>query len=185
MPHRRARMILWMILCTTTMGTMGTCRHGFGVQSSRRIAPSSTAFVVQSLNLGPIKAFWYGSRKKQRPACCVAQVLAAAASGCGDEDNDEAWTEDGDGYFEGEDFGSRPAVSQIGRKTIGVDYGLRRTGCCVSVGYAPRPLPLIMHKNEVRIACWIPRSNNDVEEIGHSPCLCVFIYTYMGMHMHM
>ncbi len=37
----------------------------------------------------------------------------------------------------------------VGRKTIGVDYGLRRTGLCVSVGYAPRPLPLVEHKNEV------------------------------------
>ena len=37
---------------------------------------------------------------------------------------------------------------QRGRKTIGVDYGLRRTGMCVSVGFAPRPLPLIVHKND-------------------------------------
>jgi len=33
----------------------------------------------------------------------------------------------------------------MGRKTIGVDYGRKRTGVCVSVGYAPRPLPLICH----------------------------------------
>ena len=35
--------------------------------------------------------------------------------------------------------------SHVGRKTIGVDYGRKRTGVCVSVGYAPRPLPLICH----------------------------------------
>ena len=36
-------------------------------------------------------------------------------------------------------------LSQLGRKTIGVDHGRKRTGVCVSVGYAPRPLPLICH----------------------------------------
>jgi hypothetical protein len=43
-----------------------------------------------------------------------------------------------------------PVRKHIGRKTIGVDYGLKRTGICVSVGYAPRPLPLFRHDNEVR-----------------------------------
>ena len=37
------------------------------------------------------------------------------------------------------------AESHLGRKTIGVDHGRKRTGVCVSVGYAPRPLPLICH----------------------------------------
>lgn len=85
---------------------------------------------------------------RQRRACCVARVFAAASREEG-EDGDGAWLEDGDGYYEGVDPGSMPAVSHMGRKTIGVDYGLRRTGCCISVGYAPRPLPLIVHKNEV------------------------------------
>ena len=41
-----------------------------------------------------------------------------------------------------------PSSSQLGRRSVGVDYGLRRTGVCVSVGYAPRPLPLITHNNQ-------------------------------------
>ena len=43
---------------------------------------------------------------------------------------------------------SGAAPLQRGRKTLGIDYGLRRTGICVSVGFSPRPLPLIQHKND-------------------------------------
>jgi glycerophosphoryl diester phosphodiesterase len=39
-------------------------------------------------------------------------------------------------------------ASALGRKTLGVDHGRRRTGVCVSVGYAPRPLPLICHEDD-------------------------------------
>jgi putative Holliday junction resolvase len=41
----------------------------------------------------------------------------------------------------------KPSMSivHLGRKTIGVDHGRKRTGVCVSVGYSPRPLPLICH----------------------------------------
>jgi RNase H-fold protein (predicted Holliday junction resolvase) len=39
-------------------------------------------------------------------------------------------------------------ASHLGRRTIGVDYGLKRTGVCVSVGYAPRALPVIFHDNQ-------------------------------------
>ena len=44
----------------------------------------------------------------------------------------------------------RPVMtaSHLGRRTIGVDYGLKRTGVCVSVGYAPRALPVIFHDNQ-------------------------------------
>ena len=35
-----------------------------------------------------------------------------------------------------------------GVRPSGIDYGLRRTGICVSVGFSPRPLPLIQHKND-------------------------------------
>jgi RNase H-fold protein (predicted Holliday junction resolvase) len=47
-------------------------------------------------------------------------------------------------------FSEPPALmtSHSGRKTIGVDYGLKRTGVCVSVGYAPRALPVIFHNNQ-------------------------------------
>ncbi|KAJ1493988.1 hypothetical protein T484DRAFT_1928473 [Baffinella frigidus] len=56
--------------------------------------------------------------------------------------SDEVREEDSIGSLE-------PTVPlQRGRKTIGVDYGLRRTGMCVSVGFAPRPLPLVVHKND-------------------------------------
>lgn len=37
------------------------------------------------------------------------------------------------------------AETHLGRKTLGVDHGRKRTGLCVSIGYAPRPLPLICH----------------------------------------
>jgi RNase H-fold protein (predicted Holliday junction resolvase) len=39
-------------------------------------------------------------------------------------------------------------TSHLGRRTIGVDYGLKRTGVCISVGYAPRALPVIFHDNQ-------------------------------------
>jgi putative Holliday junction resolvase len=39
-------------------------------------------------------------------------------------------------------------ISFIGIRSIGIDYGLKRTGVCISVGYAPRALPLIVHDNQ-------------------------------------
>lgn len=53
--------------------------------------------------------------------------------------------------FEGRNF--------LGSKLIGVDYGLRRTGICVSVGYAPRALPLILHNREVNCLCRLSLSH--------------------------
>lgn len=47
----------------------------------------------------------------------------------------------------GESTEAAPSTAEVhlGRKTIGVDHGRKRTGVCVSIGYAPRPLPLISH----------------------------------------
>ncbi len=51
-----------------------------------------------------------------------------------------------DGRAGAEEEGRRAPL--LGRKTLGVDHGRRRTGVCVSVGYAPRPLPLICHEDD-------------------------------------
>lgn len=79
----------------------------------------------------------------RRPTRCRLARLRACSNV---EEGEEERFGDGDYYSAPS---SPPAFSHMGRKTIGVDYGLRRTGCCVSVGYAPRPLPLILHKDEV------------------------------------
>jgi putative transcription antitermination factor YqgF len=38
-------------------------------------------------------------------------------------------------------------ASFIGRKAVGVDYGMNRVGVAVSVGFSPRPLTCIKHDN--------------------------------------
>ena len=43
---------------------------------------------------------------------------------------------------------ARTRASYVGKRAIGVDYGLKRTGVCVSVGFAPRALPVIHHDNQ-------------------------------------
>ena len=43
---------------------------------------------------------------------------------------------------------TEPSVSFLGKRCIGIDYGLKRTGVCVSVGFAPRALPVIHHNNQ-------------------------------------
>jgi len=58
--------------------------------------------------------------------------------------------------------------SHLGCKTIGVDHGRKRTGVCVSVGYAPRPLPLICHDdNSTEVALQVARivQNEGAEQI--------------------
>ena len=42
-------------------------------------------------------------------------------------------------------FASQAAVGELGRRTLGVDYGLRWVGVAVSVGYAPRPVATLSH----------------------------------------
>ena len=46
--------------------------------------------------------------------------------------------------------GARPlAPPRIAPPTLGVDYGLRRVGVCVGVGFASRPLEVIEHDEDI------------------------------------
>ena len=106
----------------------------------------------------------------QRAAATTADVAAAqtkvrtnkyahfsrveAAGGWRQED-DRASARGGGEDGEGEGRASKDApegsarrATHLGRKTLGVDHGRKRTGVCVSVGFAPRPLPLICHDDD-------------------------------------
>lgn len=44
--------------------------------------------------------------------------------------------------------GAQTLAPKIAPPTLGVDYGLRRTGVCVGVGFAARPLEVIEHDED-------------------------------------
>ena len=82
-----------------------------------------------------------------------AQFSRVEASGGWPQEDDQAMPrgagEDGEGKpSKDTPEGSARRATHLGRKTLGVDHGRKRTGVCVSVGYAPRPLPLICHDDD-------------------------------------
>lgn len=48
--------------------------------------------------------------------------------------------------------GVAAARARVGERALGVDYGLRRVGLAVSVGFAPRPLARVEHERDAAAA---------------------------------
>ncbi len=144
-----AQMNSWLLCCSFLIFWFSSVKsfeilfQGFRTKNSLPSQYSScTTDRLRILNLNKLHC---KSRKLSILACCDPdQSTDSVSEGPGSDD-----VENSDAAPFPAEVNSSTALqaydstqSLIGHRCIGVDYGLKRTGVCVSVGYAPYPLPV-------------------------------------------